>query len=95
MRIGGVFSKRANGIGHFSELVRALAIETHEEWLEGNRYLNMALLKEYSKQTGPGGLNGREPHGPPPTSHLETHSRRHLRGSLLSLRHLKNRSCML
>jgi transposase-like protein len=30
-------------------LVRALAIETHENWLEANRYLNMAELKEQKK----------------------------------------------
>jgi|GEM_PF-1223745 len=27
-------------------LIRALAAETHEQWLEANRYLNMDLLKE-------------------------------------------------
>jgi putative transposase len=26
-------------------LVRALAVETHEDWLEANRYLNMDFLK--------------------------------------------------
>ena len=30
-------------------LVRALAAETHEDWLETNRYLNMDLLKEHKK----------------------------------------------
>ncbi|MCS4504368.1 IS256 family transposase [wastewater metagenome] len=30
-------------------LVRALAAETHEGWLEDNRYLNMQLLKEHKK----------------------------------------------
>ena len=30
-------------------LVRALAVETHEGWLEGSRYLNMDLLKEHKK----------------------------------------------
>ncbi len=30
-------------------LVRALAVETHESWLEGSRYLNMDLLKEHKK----------------------------------------------
>lgn len=30
-------------------LVRALAIETHESWLEASRYLNMDLLKEHKK----------------------------------------------
>lgn len=30
-------------------LVRALAVETHESWLEASRYLNMDLLKEHKK----------------------------------------------
>jgi len=29
--------------------VRALAVETHENWLEANRYLNMDDLKEQKK----------------------------------------------
>jgi putative transposase len=32
-------------------LVRALAAEYHEEWIEATRYLNMAILKEHKKQT--------------------------------------------
>ena len=31
-------------------LVRALAVETHEDWLEANRYLNMELLREHKKE---------------------------------------------
>jgi putative transposase len=31
-------------------LVRALAVETHEGWLEGTRYLNMDHLKEHKKE---------------------------------------------
>lgn len=31
-------------------LVRALAVETHEDWLEASRYINMDLLKEQKKQ---------------------------------------------
>jgi putative transposase len=31
-------------------LVRALAVETHEGWQEGSRYLNMDLLKEQKKE---------------------------------------------
>lgn len=31
-------------------LVRALAIETHENWIEATRYLNMDLLKEHRKE---------------------------------------------
>ncbi len=30
-------------------LIRALAVETHENWLEANRYLNMDDLKEHKK----------------------------------------------
>ncbi|TVZ63035.1 hypothetical protein BCL32_3148 [Rhizobium mongolense USDA 1844] len=30
-------------------LVRALAVETHEKWLEANRYINMEDLKEHKK----------------------------------------------
>ena len=31
-------------------LVRALAVEIHEGWLEASRYLNMDLLKEHKKE---------------------------------------------
>lgn len=31
-------------------LIRALCVETHETWLEDNRYLNMALLTEQKKE---------------------------------------------
>ena len=31
-------------------LVRALAVETHENWLEGTRYLNMQHLTEHKKE---------------------------------------------
>ena len=31
-------------------LVRALAIESHENWIEATRYLNMDLLKEHRKE---------------------------------------------
>jgi len=32
-------------------LVRALAVETHENWLEQHRYLNMDDLREHKKAT--------------------------------------------
>ena len=32
-------------------LVRALAVETHENWLEGTRYLDMDHLAEHKKET--------------------------------------------
>ena len=31
-------------------LVRALAVETHEDWLEASRYLNMDFLRELRKE---------------------------------------------
>jgi putative transposase len=31
-------------------LVRALAVEIHEDWLEAHRYLNMEDLKEHKKE---------------------------------------------
>ena len=31
-------------------LVRALAVEMHEEWIEATRYLNMDLLREHHKE---------------------------------------------
>ena len=31
-------------------LVRALCVETHEAWLEDNRYLNRNLLKEQRRE---------------------------------------------
>ncbi|OLC32842.1 MAG: hypothetical protein AUH28_11600 [Acidobacteria bacterium 13_1_40CM_56_16] len=31
-------------------LVLALAVETHENWIEATRYLNMDFLKEHRKQ---------------------------------------------
>ena len=34
-------------------LVRALAVETHENWLEAHRYLNMNDLKEHKKIHAP------------------------------------------
>ena len=34
----------------FSAVVLALAVEKHEEWIEGTRYLNMDLLKEHKKK---------------------------------------------
>jgi putative transposase len=31
-------------------LIRALAVEIHEDWLEAHRYLNMEDLKEHKKE---------------------------------------------
>ena len=42
-------------------LIRALAVEIHEDWVEATRYLNMEVLKEQLKEaasrTGLGGLS--------------------------------------
>jgi transposase-like protein len=38
-------------------LVRALAAEIHEDWIEATRYLNMAMLKEHKKLRLLGGKN--------------------------------------
>jgi transposase-like protein len=35
----------------YYQLVRALAVETYENWLEAHRYLNMEDLKEHKKGT--------------------------------------------
>jgi transposase-like protein len=32
-------------------LIRALAVEMHENWLEAHRYLNMDDLREHKKET--------------------------------------------
>ncbi len=32
-------------------LVRALAVEIHEQWIDENRYLDMELLREHLKST--------------------------------------------
>jgi putative transposase len=34
-------------------LSRALAVETHEEWIDANRYLTMEPLRELLKKTTP------------------------------------------
>jgi transposase-like protein len=31
-------------------LVRALTVETHENWIEAIRYINMDLLREHKKE---------------------------------------------
>lgn len=36
-------------------LVQALAVETHEEWIEDHRYLNMELLREHRKRPAQAG----------------------------------------
>jgi hypothetical protein len=34
-------------------LIRALCVETHENWLEAHRYLNMQYLRELKKEALP------------------------------------------
>jgi putative transposase len=41
-----IFPNRDSGL----RLVRALAVETHENWLEQHRYLNMDDLREHKKK---------------------------------------------
>jgi putative transposase len=31
-------------------LIRAFAVEIHEDWIEAHRYLNMEMLREQRKQ---------------------------------------------
>ena len=45
-RVVRIFPNQASCL----RLVRALAVETHEDWLEANRYLNMDYLKELKKE---------------------------------------------
>ena len=41
-----IFPNRASCL----RLVRALAVEQHENWIEASRYLNMAFLKEQRRE---------------------------------------------
>jgi putative transposase len=41
-----IFPNEANCL----RLVRALAVEIHEDWIEGTRYLNMEVLREHKKE---------------------------------------------
>jgi putative transposase len=34
----------------YLRLVRALAVEIHEDWIKGRRYLNMEVLREHEKE---------------------------------------------
>lgn len=44
-RAARIFPNGASCLG----LIRALAVETHEDWLEASRYLNMDFLKGHEK----------------------------------------------
>jgi len=55
-RVNEEIKRRTHVVRNFPDaasclrLVRALCAETHEEWQEGSRYLNMQLLKEQKKE---------------------------------------------
>lgn len=55
-RFNGEIKRRTNVVRVFPNpdsclrLIRAIAVETHEDWLEANRYLNMDYLKEHKKE---------------------------------------------
>jgi len=50
MYVQGVSTRRVKAITEELRLVRALAVETHENWLEQHRYLNMDDLYEHKKE---------------------------------------------
>jgi putative transposase len=41
--------RRSDSTPNDMRLVRALAVETHENWVEAHRYLNMNDLREHKK----------------------------------------------
>ena len=45
-RVVRIFPNEQSCLG----LIRALAVETHENWIEAKRYLDMNLLKERKKE---------------------------------------------
>jgi putative transposase len=55
-RLNQEFKRRTHIVRIFTDepsclrLIRALAVETHEEWIDGSRYLNMDPLKEALKK---------------------------------------------
>jgi putative transposase len=58
-RLNQEFKRRTHIVRIFPDepsclrLTRALAVETHEEWIDGNRYLNMEPLREQLKKPTP------------------------------------------
>jgi putative transposase len=58
-RLNQEFKRRTHIVRIFTDeacclrLIRALAVETHEEWIDANRYLNMEPLRELLKQPAP------------------------------------------
>jgi hypothetical protein len=53
-------------------LVRALAVETNENWMEANRYINMGDLREHKK------LELRKAAWPPHFAELDAHNPEHI-----------------
>ena len=58
-RLNQEFERRTHSVRIFTEepcclrLTRAHAVETHEEWIDANRYLNIEPLREQLKKTAP------------------------------------------
>jgi putative transposase len=58
-RLNQEFKRRTHSVRIFPDepsclrLVRAIAVEPHEEWIEGNRYLNLEPLREQCKKNQP------------------------------------------
>ena len=58
-RLNQEFKRRTHIVRIFTDeacclrLIRALAVETHEEWIDGNRYLNMEPLRMLLKKPAP------------------------------------------
>lgn len=58
-RLNQEFKRRTHIVRIFTDeacclrLLRALAVETHEEWIDGNRYLNMEPLRVLLKKPSP------------------------------------------
>ena len=58
-RLNQEFKRRTHIVRIFTDepcclrLIRALAVETHEEWIDANRYLNMEPLRELLKKPAP------------------------------------------
>jgi len=58
-RLNQEFKRRTHIVRIFTDeacclrLIRALAVETHEEWIDGSRYLNMEPLRELLKKPAP------------------------------------------
>ena len=58
-RMNEEFKRRTHIVRIFTDeacclrLIRALAVEMHEEWIDASRYLNMEPLREMLKKSQP------------------------------------------